>query len=493
MIDGNRRWARAAGFDDVSQGHLAGARHIANLLELVQRGRRRRTSRSGCCRPTTCAAPAEELEPLLRIIAGVAEELSRRRHPVAGQGRRRARPAAGRDRRGAQGGRGAHGRPRRPDRQRRRRLRRAPRDRRRRPLAAARARGARRHVHRGTRRGHRRRPHRRAPLHEGPARSRPGDPHVGRAAAVGFPALAVGALGVLLLRRAVAGLPQDRLPAGAARLRHAAAAVRRMTTSARSSPATGSPRTSTTSASSTCAGTSTARSGRAAYEAGHMPGRRLARHRHRPVRPGEPDAGRHPLPAPGALRRRARAGRHRRRHPGRRLRRRRRLGRRPGCGGCCTCSANRLRCSTAGSPPGPASCHRRPHLVPVDRAPRPWPAERFVDADAARRRVGADRRRPHRRAVRARRSRRRPAPRAHPRARVSAPWARQPRRRRPLPPAATQLRERFAAAPTARRRLLRLGRHRLPRPAGPGRRRGTRPRAVPRLVVAVGRRPVSIG
>ena len=33
MIDGNRRWARAAGFDDVSQGHVVGARHIANLLE----------------------------------------------------------------------------------------------------------------------------------------------------------------------------------------------------------------------------------------------------------------------------------------------------------------------------------------------------------------------------------------------------------------------------------------------------------------------------
>jgi short-chain Z-isoprenyl diphosphate synthase len=33
MIDGNRRWARAAGFDDVSQGHVAGAHHIANLLD----------------------------------------------------------------------------------------------------------------------------------------------------------------------------------------------------------------------------------------------------------------------------------------------------------------------------------------------------------------------------------------------------------------------------------------------------------------------------
>src|ERR1700754_1980387 len=33
MVDGNRRWARAAGFEDVSEGHLAGALRIADLLE----------------------------------------------------------------------------------------------------------------------------------------------------------------------------------------------------------------------------------------------------------------------------------------------------------------------------------------------------------------------------------------------------------------------------------------------------------------------------
>ncbi len=39
------------------------------------------------------------------------------------------------------------------------------------------------HLARGARPDHRRRAHRRAPLHQGPARSRPGDPHVGGAAA----------------------------------------------------------------------------------------------------------------------------------------------------------------------------------------------------------------------------------------------------------------------------------------------------------------------
>ncbi|TAM82918.1 MAG: isoprenyl transferase [Jatrophihabitans sp.] len=75
MIDGNRRWARASGFDDVSQGHLAGARHIADLLAWC--------SEAGVAHVTVWLLstdnlhrPAAELGPLLRIIAGVAQELS---------------------------------------------------------------------------------------------------------------------------------------------------------------------------------------------------------------------------------------------------------------------------------------------------------------------------------------------------------------------------------------------------------------------------------
>ena len=75
MIDGNRRWARAAGFDDVSQGHVVGARHITNLLQWCRE--------AGVAHVTiwllstdNLQRPAEELEPLLRIIAGVATELS---------------------------------------------------------------------------------------------------------------------------------------------------------------------------------------------------------------------------------------------------------------------------------------------------------------------------------------------------------------------------------------------------------------------------------
>src|SRR3954467_15309748 len=75
MIDGNRRWARAAGLDDVSQGHVVGARHIANLLAWC--------SEAGVAHVTVWLlstdnlrrAP-EELDPLLKIIGGVAQELS---------------------------------------------------------------------------------------------------------------------------------------------------------------------------------------------------------------------------------------------------------------------------------------------------------------------------------------------------------------------------------------------------------------------------------
>jgi short-chain Z-isoprenyl diphosphate synthase len=75
MIDGNRRWARAAGFDDVSQGHVVGAQHIANLLDWC--------TETGVGHVTVWLLSTdnlrrspEELEPLLRIIAGVADELS---------------------------------------------------------------------------------------------------------------------------------------------------------------------------------------------------------------------------------------------------------------------------------------------------------------------------------------------------------------------------------------------------------------------------------
>jgi short-chain Z-isoprenyl diphosphate synthase len=75
MLDGNRRWARQAGFEDVNEGHLAGAAHIANLLDwCTEVGVERVTL--WLLSTDNLRRPAAELEPLLKIIAGVAEELS---------------------------------------------------------------------------------------------------------------------------------------------------------------------------------------------------------------------------------------------------------------------------------------------------------------------------------------------------------------------------------------------------------------------------------
>src|SRR5215813_6299834 len=69
-------------------------------------------------------------------------------------------------------------------------------------------------------------------VHGGPARSRPGDQDLGGAAAGRVPAVAERALGVLLLRRLLAGLPAGRLPARPALVRRTSPAVRLLITRA---------------------------------------------------------------------------------------------------------------------------------------------------------------------------------------------------------------------------------------------------------------------
>jgi short-chain Z-isoprenyl diphosphate synthase len=75
MVDGNRRWAREAGFENVAEGHLAGARHIADLLRWCQEAGVEHVT-IWLLSTDNLRRPASELEPLLRIIAGVADELA---------------------------------------------------------------------------------------------------------------------------------------------------------------------------------------------------------------------------------------------------------------------------------------------------------------------------------------------------------------------------------------------------------------------------------
>jgi short-chain Z-isoprenyl diphosphate synthase len=67
ILDGNRRWARLAGFTDVTDGHQKGAEHIVELLGWC--------SQAGVEVVTlwllstdNLARPSSELEPLLKII-----------------------------------------------------------------------------------------------------------------------------------------------------------------------------------------------------------------------------------------------------------------------------------------------------------------------------------------------------------------------------------------------------------------------------------------
>jgi short-chain Z-isoprenyl diphosphate synthase len=80
MCDGNRRWARASGADDVSHGHRRGAQKIEELLGWC--------SEAGIEVVTlwllstdNLARPAAELEPLLQIIENVVDELAEPAQP----------------------------------------------------------------------------------------------------------------------------------------------------------------------------------------------------------------------------------------------------------------------------------------------------------------------------------------------------------------------------------------------------------------------------
>ena len=105
ILDGNRRWARLAGFADVSDGHQKGAEHIVEMLGWC--------SQAGVEVVTlwllstdNLARPASELEPLLKIIESTVQRPGRR--GLAREAGGRARSAARGDGPGAQGRRRSH-------------------------------------------------------------------------------------------------------------------------------------------------------------------------------------------------------------------------------------------------------------------------------------------------------------------------------------------------------------------------------------------------
>jgi short-chain Z-isoprenyl diphosphate synthase len=75
VLDGNRRWAREAGFTDVADGHRAGARRIADLLDWCQEAEVQLVT-LWLLSTDNVTRPQEELGPLLQVIENVVDELS---------------------------------------------------------------------------------------------------------------------------------------------------------------------------------------------------------------------------------------------------------------------------------------------------------------------------------------------------------------------------------------------------------------------------------
>ncbi|MDQ3403418.1 MAG: isoprenyl transferase [Actinomycetota bacterium] len=74
MLDGNRRWAREAGFDDVNDGHRVGAQRIADLLGWCNEAGVEVVTLWLLSTDNLNRDPTE-LAPLLEIIGDVADEL----------------------------------------------------------------------------------------------------------------------------------------------------------------------------------------------------------------------------------------------------------------------------------------------------------------------------------------------------------------------------------------------------------------------------------
>lgn len=75
MLDGNRRWAKKEGYDDVADGYRAGAAHIADLLQWCQEAGIG-TVTLWLLSTDNLRRDSAELTPLLQIIADVVDELA---------------------------------------------------------------------------------------------------------------------------------------------------------------------------------------------------------------------------------------------------------------------------------------------------------------------------------------------------------------------------------------------------------------------------------
>jgi short-chain Z-isoprenyl diphosphate synthase len=81
ILDGNRRWAKEAGFEDVADGHRAGARKIADLLAWCREADVEVVTLWLLATDNLKKRSSEELSALLLIIADVVDELAEPGNP----------------------------------------------------------------------------------------------------------------------------------------------------------------------------------------------------------------------------------------------------------------------------------------------------------------------------------------------------------------------------------------------------------------------------
>jgi short-chain Z-isoprenyl diphosphate synthase len=80
VLDGNRRWAREAGFTDVNDGHRVGAKRIADLLRWCQDAKVELVTLWLLSTDNVNRSP-EEVAALLEVIPDVVEELAEDGNP----------------------------------------------------------------------------------------------------------------------------------------------------------------------------------------------------------------------------------------------------------------------------------------------------------------------------------------------------------------------------------------------------------------------------
>lgn len=80
LVDGNRRWARSVGHDDLSEGYKAGGAKVVDFLHWCTEARIEHVTLF-MLSDDNLHRPPSELDPLIKIIENVVEQVARAKRP----------------------------------------------------------------------------------------------------------------------------------------------------------------------------------------------------------------------------------------------------------------------------------------------------------------------------------------------------------------------------------------------------------------------------